>query len=729
VVGDEAPEPGEFRTGERVAEYRLGEILGRGGMAAVYRAYDERLGRNVALKILAPRFARDEAFRQRFIRESRAAAGIDHPNIIPIFGAGEVDGVLFIAMRLVHGSDVQTLIQERGPLAVAQACHILTQVAAALDAAHQQGLVHRDVKPANMLREASPGDGRPDHIYLSDFGVSKHWLSSSHLTATGEFLGTMDYIAPEQIAGRPVDGRSDQYALACSAFEMLTGAPPFQQDATMAVMWAQVSTTPPALTSRRPGLPAEADQVMAKALAKDPADRYRTCSEFASVLHHSCTRGRGTVIGRSPVRDATQAVGIADLIAAGVIDEAAPGAASDSPVSEPPAARMPLDQASVHPAVRQPPSPGTVGVPGAVPHDATQAIGVVEAAQEAGVPGREAGVDSPPGPGESTEMMSAANLAAPGTFTDPQALGSDPAGSRLPEDQPPAAAAPPSPALSVMGVPAASPEATELIDAAETAVAAAMPQPGGPASPESRAGSSPGRPEPLSPPGRPRRLSRKAKAAIIIPLALLALLVGVDRLAAAYAANQIATKIQKYGFPVKPGVTVEGFPFLTQIISRHLDGVDISAPNFPVGPVTASMQVQATDIALNSGYKSGTIAHVTGSGLISFSSLSRLAGVEGAPGLKVSRDSAHKVKLTANLQILTATAVARVKKTGRNRFSIDLISANGIPVSLLRPIRHLVVHIPKLPQGLTVQAVSVTDQGVVVQVAGSHVSFGNRPPH
>ena len=254
-MGDETPAPGEFRLGERVAGYRIGEILGRGGMAVVYRAYDEQLGRNVALKILAPRFARDEAFRQRFIRESRMAAAIDHANIVPIFGAGEADGVFFIAMRLVHGGDVQTIIEERGPLPVAQACDIVTQVAAALDAAHRQGLVHRDVKPANMLRDVSAGDGRPDHIYLSDFGLSKHWLSSSHLTATGEFLGTMDYVSPEQIEGRPVDGRSDQYALACSAFEMLAGAPPFQQDATMAVMWAQVSAAPPSLTSRRPGLP------------------------------------------------------------------------------------------------------------------------------------------------------------------------------------------------------------------------------------------------------------------------------------------------------------------------------------------------------------------------------------------------------------------------------------------------------------------------------------------
>ncbi len=721
-MGDETPAPGEFGIGDYLAGYRLEEIIGRGGMAIVYRAYDERLGRNVALKVLAPRFARDEAFRQRFIRESRVAAAVDHPNIIPIFEAGQADGALFIAMRLVHGRDVQTIIQERGPLPVAQACHIVTQVAAALDSAHRQGLVHRDVKPANMLRDASPADGQPDHIYLSDFGLSKHWLSSSQLTAAGEFLGTMDYVAPEQIEGRPVDGRSDQYALACSAFEMLAGAPPFQQDATMAVMWAQVSTAPPALTSRRPGLPAEVDQVIAKALAKDPADRYRTCLEFTSVLRDSCAPGRRAAVGTPPVRDATQAVGIADLIAAGVIDETIPAAASDSPASTPPAAQTPLGQTVVPPAIGQLPSPGPAGVPGEAPHEGTQPIGVVEAAQAPGIPGRDAGAGPPSRGGEPTQVTSRADLAAPGSFADVQAVAGDPAGSRLSARQPPAAMPPPPPPLSAVGRPAAPPdETTQLIDTAGTAAAGGMSRPSGAASP----GSGPAGPEPPSPPGRTRRLSRKAKAAIIIPLALLVLLVGVDRLAAAYAANQIATRIQKYGFPVKPGVTIEGFPFLTQIISRHLVGVDISAPNFPVGPVMASMQLQATGIALNSGYESGTIAHVTGTGLITFSSLSRLAGVEGAPGLKISRDGAHKVKLTANLQIMTATAVARVKKTGRNKFSISLISTNGIPASLLGPIRHLTVHIPKLPQGLAVQTVGVTAQGVVARMTGSHVRFGN----
>jgi DNA-binding beta-propeller fold protein YncE/tRNA A-37 threonylcarbamoyl transferase component Bud32 len=293
-VSDETPAPREPGIGEFLAGYRLDEIIGRGGMAIVYRAHDERLGRSVALKVLTPRLAIDEAFRRRFIRESRIAASLDHPNIVPIFEAGEASGLLFIAMRFVQGRDVLTIIQQQGPLPPARAAHIVAQVAAALDAAHERGLVHRDVKPGNMLRDAAAGEDQPDHVYLSDFGLSKHWSSASSLTSSGEFLGTMDYVAPEQIEGNPVDGRTDQYALACSAFEMLSGAPPFRRDETMAIMWAQVSAAPPALTSRRPELPAAVDPVIAKALAKAPDDRYATCRQFAAALRSACLSGAGS---------------------------------------------------------------------------------------------------------------------------------------------------------------------------------------------------------------------------------------------------------------------------------------------------------------------------------------------------------------------------------------------------------------------------------------------------
>jgi serine/threonine-protein kinase len=277
-------EPGAgLRADSWIAGYRLEEQIGRGGMAVVFRARDEQLGRLVALKVLAPALAGDEDFRQRFIRESRAAAAVDDPHIIPVFEAREADGVLFIAMRYVPGGDVQTLVRDQGPLSPARAASILSPVASALDAAHAAGLVHRDVKPANMLMDTRAG--RPDHVYLSDFGLSKRTLSTSAgLTASGGFMGTLDYISPEQIAGRPVDGRADQYALACAAFEMLTGAPPFRSGEPTAVMYAQLSQPPPALTSRRPDLPRPADQALARALAKAPGDRYRSCREFADAL-------------------------------------------------------------------------------------------------------------------------------------------------------------------------------------------------------------------------------------------------------------------------------------------------------------------------------------------------------------------------------------------------------------------------------------------------------------
>ena len=294
-------ERGPVPAGARVAGYRLDEQIGRGGMAVVYRAYDLQLDRQVALKVLDPVLAGDGDFQQRFIRESRAAAAVDHPNIIPVFAAGEADGVLFIAMRYVSGPDVRTLIDSTGPLGARRTVDIVTQVAAALDTAHGRGLVHRDVKPANMLLDPAPGGSRSDHVYLSDFGLSKQALASLGLTATGQLVGTLDYVAPEQIENRPVDGRSDLYSLACAAFEMLGGTPPFRRDQHLALLWAQLSEPPPPLTSQRPDLPPAVDQVMAKALAKSPGDRYPRCLDFAAALRAACLAGPGEVAGSGQV--------------------------------------------------------------------------------------------------------------------------------------------------------------------------------------------------------------------------------------------------------------------------------------------------------------------------------------------------------------------------------------------------------------------------------------------
>ena len=281
----ESPLPGN--TGQ-IASYEMVEELGRGGMAVVYRARDVRLGRWVALKVLGEDLARDEAFRRRFIRESRAAAAVDHPNIIPIFDAGEANGVLFIAMRYVGGQDVHSLLNRTGPLPSARATGIIAQVASALDAAHASGLVHRDVKPANMLLDGLAEDGSQDHVYLSDFGISKTSQSTTNLTLTGQVLGTLNYLAPEQIEGRGVDGRADAYSLACAAFEMLAGEPPFRREQSLAVMWAQLSAPPPPLTSMRRDLPPAVDQVMARGLAKPPEDRYPSCRAFAAALQEAC---------------------------------------------------------------------------------------------------------------------------------------------------------------------------------------------------------------------------------------------------------------------------------------------------------------------------------------------------------------------------------------------------------------------------------------------------------
>jgi Protein kinase domain len=274
------------------------EQIGRGGMAVVYRAIDVRLDRAVALKLLAPELARDEAFRLRFIRECRAAAAVDHPYIIPVFDAGEASGILFIAMRYVSGRDVRRLLDREQTLPAWRAVNIIEQVASALDAAHERGLVHRDVKPANMLLDAATGSGQLDHVYLSDFGLTKQALSTSSLTSTGQFLGTLDYIAPEQIENRNVDGRADLYSLACAAYEMLAGSPPFRRDQGVAVIWAQVSAPVPQLTDRRPDLPVAVDAVLTKALAKTPENRYDTCQQFASALRRACGLSSESVIRR-----------------------------------------------------------------------------------------------------------------------------------------------------------------------------------------------------------------------------------------------------------------------------------------------------------------------------------------------------------------------------------------------------------------------------------------------
>ncbi|GAA3144361.1 serine/threonine-protein kinase [Nonomuraea salmonea] len=264
--------------GQEVAGYYIEDIVGKGGMAVVYLALDPRLSRRVALKILNPVLSVDDRFRQRFILESRTVASIEHPNIIPIYEANaDADGVLYIAMRYVDGLDLRRLIHDRGPLPLGPANQIFAQTAAALDAAHAHDLIHRDIKPANILLAG-------DHVYLTDFGITKHRSSISGLTQTDQFIGTPRYMSPEQINKEHIDGRCDQYALACVVYEALSGRLPFQRENDIALLWAHLAEQPVPLSQIRPELPPQVDAVMSRALAKSPEQRYATCSEFVAAL-------------------------------------------------------------------------------------------------------------------------------------------------------------------------------------------------------------------------------------------------------------------------------------------------------------------------------------------------------------------------------------------------------------------------------------------------------------
>jgi len=253
-------------------------------MAVVYRAEDLRLGRTVAVKLLAPELARNETFRQRFVRESHVAASLDHPNIVPVYDAGEVEGVLYLAMRYVRGRDLRALLDREGPLTCPQTVRIAVQVASALDAAHAHDLVHRDVKPGNVLIAEGTDPDHPEHAYLTDFGLTKKSLSLTGLTTVGQFVGTLDYVAPEQISGKPVDGRCDVYSLGCVVFEMLTGEPPYRRDDDLALLWAHLNDPPPDVRERRADLPAGVGAVLRRAMAKQRDDRYGSCLEFVAAL-------------------------------------------------------------------------------------------------------------------------------------------------------------------------------------------------------------------------------------------------------------------------------------------------------------------------------------------------------------------------------------------------------------------------------------------------------------
>jgi YVTN family beta-propeller protein len=266
---------GRIATGDSISGYEIGELAGRGGMGEVYRALDTRLDRPVALKLLTARLSDDESFRERLLRESRIAASLDHPNVVPIYEAGEADGRLFIAMRYVEGTDLKSLLRREGALEPARALAVAAQVADALDAAHALGLVHRDVKPSNVLLDQQGGR---EHVYLADFGLTQS--VSDRGPTDGQLMGTADYVAPEQIRGDDVDGGADVYALGCLLFEALTGSVPYSGQSDVAVLYAHLEADPPSASERNPKLPPAIDAVLASAMAKDPAERQATCPEL-----------------------------------------------------------------------------------------------------------------------------------------------------------------------------------------------------------------------------------------------------------------------------------------------------------------------------------------------------------------------------------------------------------------------------------------------------------------
>src|SRR5688572_30973726 len=267
-----------MESGTILGGYRIDSVAGQGGMGVVYRATQLGLDRPVALKVIAVELANNLDFRNRFKSEAQLAASIDHPNVVPVFEAGEADGVLYLAMRYVEGTDLRSLVDRDGRLAPERAVRIIWQVGGALDAAHRRGLVHRDVKPPNVLI-ANEGE---EHAYLTDFGLTKHAeAASAGFTRTGHFVGTPDFAAPEQIRGEHADARADVYALGAVLFHALTGRVPFPRDSELAKMYAHLNDPAPAASPLAPGIPAVLDTVIGTAMAKQPEERYASAGDLA----------------------------------------------------------------------------------------------------------------------------------------------------------------------------------------------------------------------------------------------------------------------------------------------------------------------------------------------------------------------------------------------------------------------------------------------------------------
>ncbi len=312
----------ELAAGDVFAGYRIEQRLGRGGMGILYLAVEPGLERRVALKLIAPEAAAEEVFARRFAEESRIAAAIEHPNVVPIYAAGAEDGVPYIAMRYVAGSDLGRRIAREGRLEPGPAAALIAQVANGLDAIHAAGLVHRDVKPANVLLSGEQGD---EHAYITDFGVARNVATNSGLTQTGRFVGTLDYVAPEQISGGQVDARVDVYALGCMLFKLLTGEVPFPREGEAARLYAHLNDPPPAPSLYVPAIGMALDDVVARAMSKQPGDRYPSAGDLGRAAVAALSGAPVTVPER------TVATGAAATVEAETALPAEPTAAATPP--------------------------------------------------------------------------------------------------------------------------------------------------------------------------------------------------------------------------------------------------------------------------------------------------------------------------------------------------------------------------------------------------------------
>jgi serine/threonine protein kinase len=300
----------ELVAGDTFAGYRIEQRLGRGGMGILYLALEPGLERRVALKLIAPEAVADEVFARRFAEESKIAASIEHPNVVPIYAAGKEDGVPFIAMRYVAGADLARRLARECRLEPAVAVELIAQIGNGLDAIHAAGLVHRDVKPANVL--LSGGEG-VEHAYITDFGVARNVATESGLTQTGRFVGTLDYVAPEQISGGEVDARADVYALGCLLFKLLTGEVPFPKDGDAARLFAHLNDPPPAPSLYVPEVSMALDDVVIRAMSKPPDDRYPSAGDLGRAAQ-AALRGEQTTAPERTVATGAAATRIAETI-------------------------------------------------------------------------------------------------------------------------------------------------------------------------------------------------------------------------------------------------------------------------------------------------------------------------------------------------------------------------------------------------------------------------------